>query len=114
MKKESEDKCHTICHYAKANNKYIKHYDKNKKSSYFKYWDVNSLYGWEMPQKFPVHNFEWIEETSQFNKDFTKKNYNEESDEGYFLAVDAKYPKKLYEPHNDLPFLPKRKKLTNL
>ena len=45
---------------------------------------------------------------------FHKKNYNEESDEGYFLAVDAKYPKKLYEPHNDLPFLPKRKKLTNL
>ena len=45
---------------------------------------------------------------------FHKKNYNEESDEGYFLAVDTKYPKKLYEPHNDLPFLPKRKKLTNL
>ena len=41
-----------------------------------------------MSQKLPVNNFEWIEDTSQFNKDFTK-NYNEESDEGYFLEVDV-------------------------
>ena len=27
-------------------------------------------------------NFEWIKDTSQFNEDFKKKNYNEESDEG--------------------------------
>ena len=37
-----------------------------------------------MPQKVPVNNFELIEETSQFNKDFIK-NYNEERDEGHFL-----------------------------
>ena len=37
-----------------------------------------------MSQNLSVNNFEWIEETSQFNKDFIK-NYNEESDEGYFL-----------------------------
>ena len=45
-----------------------------------------------MSQKFPVNNFEWIEHTSQFNEDFIK-NYNEESDEGYFLEVDVQYPK---------------------
>ena len=35
----------------------------------------------------PVNNFEWIEDTSQFNEDFIK-NYIEENDEVYFLEVD--------------------------
>ena len=47
-----------------------------------------------MWQKLPVNNFEWLKETSQFNKDFIK-NYNEESDEEYFLDVDVQYPEKL-------------------
>ena len=37
-----------------------------------------------------------------------KKNYNEESDEGYFLEVDVQNLEKLHELHNDLPFLSKR------
>ena len=60
-----------------------------------------------MSQKLPVNNFEWIEDTSQFNEDFTK-NYNEESDEGYFLKVDVQYSEKLLGLYNDLPFLPER------
>ena len=88
----------------------MKDYDKNKESSYLQYWDVNNLYGWVMSQKLPVNNFEWIEEASQFNEDFIK-NYNEESDEGYFLEVDVQYPEKLHELQNNLPFLPERKKI---
>ena len=63
-----------------------------------------------MLQKLPVNKFQWIEDTSQFNEDFIK-NYNEESDEGYFLEVDVQYSKKLHALHNDLPFLPERMKL---
>ena len=36
--------CHVIHRYAKANNNYMKDYDKNKEPSYLKYWDVDKLY----------------------------------------------------------------------
>ena len=81
----------------------MKVYDKNKGSSYLQYWDANNLYGWVMSQKLSVNNFEWVQDTSQFNEDFIKS-HNEESDEGYFIEVDVQYPEKLHELHNDLPF----------
>ena len=74
----------------------MKNYDKNKESSYLRYWDVNNLYGWAVLQKLPANKFEWIKDTSKFNEDFIK-NYNEERDEGYFLKVDVQYPEKLHE-----------------
>ena len=88
----------------------MKDYDKTKETSYLRYWDVNNLYGWTMSQKLPVNNFEWIKDTSQFNKDFIKK-YNEESDDGYFLGVDVQYPERLHEFHIDLLFLTERMKI---
>ena len=68
------------------------------------------LYGWATPQKLPINNFEWIQVTSHFNEDFIK-NYNEKSDEGYFLEADVQYPKTLNGVRNDLPFLPERMKI---
>ena len=95
---------HPIYRYAKANNKYMKDYDKMKELSFLQDWDVNNLYTWAILRKLTVNNFEWIKDTSQFNEDFIK-NYNVESDEGYFLEVDVQYLEKLHELHYDLPFL---------
>ena len=77
---------HAIHRYAKANNKYMKDYDKNSESSYLKYWNVNNLYGCAMLQKLPVNIFKGTEDTFPFYEDFIK-NYNEESKEVYFLEV---------------------------
>ena len=101
--------CYSIYRYAKANNKCMKDYDENKESSYLQYWDINNLYSWVMLQNLPVNNFAWIKDTSQFNRNFIK-NYNEESDKGYFFEVGVRYLEKLRKFHNDLPFLPKRVK----
>ena len=49
-------------------------------------------------------------ELPNLNKDFIK-NYNEESDKGYFFEVDVQYTEKLHKCHNDLQFLPERMKI---
>ena len=64
-------------------------------------------------QKFPVNNFEWIEDTSQFYEDFIK-NYNKESNEWYFPQLDVQYLEKSHELQNDLPFLSERMKIKNV
>ena len=99
----------SVCWYAQDNAKYMEDYDKNKQWSYIQYWNVNNLYWWAISENFPGNNVEWIEDISQFNDDFI--NYNEESDEGYFLEVDVQYLEKLYEFLNDLPFLIERMKI---
>ena len=65
----------------------------NKESSYLKYCDINNFYGWVMSQKLPVNNFEWIEDTSQFNEDFIK-NIMQKSDEVYFIEVNVQHPER--------------------
>ena len=102
--------CHAIHRHAKANNKYMKNYDKNKESPYIQYLDANNLYGWAMSQKLPVNGFKWINDVMEIGEKFIK-NYDEDSEKGYILEVDIKYPRKLHDLHSDLPFLPKRMKI---
>ena len=88
----------------------MKNDDKNTNSSYLTCLDANNLYGWAVAQKLPVNGLEWVEDLCQFKQDFIK-NYDENSDKGYFLEVDVEYPKNLFSLHSDLPFLPERKKI---
>ena len=62
--------CHAIQRYAKANDKYIKNYDKNKESSYIQYLYANSLRGWPMSEPLHVNGFEWLEDLSKIDEDF--------------------------------------------
>ena len=100
--------CQSTNRYAKANNKYMKNYNKCIESIYLMYLDANNLCGWAISQRLPINGFKWENDVSVFNEDFIK-NYDENNDVGYFLEVDIEYPKKLYDSHKDLPFLPHKK-----
>ena len=101
--------CHAIYRYAKANNKYMKNYNKDKEESFLQYLDDNNLYGWKMSQKLPASGFRWKTYMSTFTKEFIK-NCDEDSNKGYILEVDVKYPKHLHGLHENLQFLPERMK----
>ena len=102
--------CHAVHTYAKANNKDMKNYDKNKEYSFIEYLHANNLYGWAMSQKLPVDGFKWKKITFKFNENFVK-NYHENNNKGYVFEVDVKYPKKIHDLQSDLPFLPERIKI---
>ena len=57
--------CQVTHRYAKANNKYMKNYNKNIESSFTEYLDANNLSGWTMSEKLPVNGFKLV----------NKKNY---------------------------------------
>ena len=82
--------CLSIDRYAKANNKYMRNYDKNKESSHLKYWNVNNLHDWEISQKLSVNGLKWVEDLSEFNEDFIQS-YKEKINEGYFLEIDVQF-----------------------
>ena len=65
--------CHVIHRYAKANNKYMKDYNKDEEESFLEYLDANNLYGWAMSEPLPVDGFNWIKDLSKIDEDFIKK-----------------------------------------
>ena len=102
--------CQSIHRYAKANNKYMKNYNRNIPSSFLLYLDANNLYGWAMCKKLPISNFKWTDYSSKYTENFIK-NYDENSDGGSIRKVDVEFPKQLWGLYKDLPFLAERKKL---
>ena len=104
--------CHATQRYAKANNKYMKDYDRKKKSSYIQYLDANNLYGKAMTEKLPERGFRWMDDISKIDENFVK-DYNKNDNKGYILDVDVDYPNKLQNLYSDLPFLPERMVINN-
>ena len=83
-------------------------YDLNKQSTFITYLDKNNLYGWEMSEYLPYREFEWLRNVDKLDV----MSINEKSDVEYISEVDLKYPKELYELHNDYPLAPEKLTVT--
>ena len=81
---------HAMHRYAKANNKYMKDYNKDEEESFLEYLDAKNLYGWAMSGPLPVDGFDWIKDLFKMDEDFIN-NYDKGSDKGYILEVDVQY-----------------------
>ena len=95
---------------AKANNKYMKDYNKDEEKSFLQWNDANNLYGFAILEPLPVDGFEGMKDLSKIDEDFIK-NYDENSDKAYILEVHVKHPKNLHDLHSDLLFLSERMKI---
>ena len=96
--------------YGKANNKYMKKYDKKAPSKYIMYLDANNLYGWAVSQYLPTGGFIWLTENEINKTDLAK--YKEDSEKGVILEVDLEYSQELHDLHNDYPLAPEKRKVT--
>ena len=100
----------SVNRWAKANNPYMgSEFDPNEKTNYLQYLDANNLYGWAMCQPLPTRGFRWVDikpdKISKLAKCKSK---------GYLLEVDVRYPKELYNSHNNLPFMCEKMKISGV
>ena len=93
--------------YGKANNKYMKDFNKSELSKYLMYVDANNLYGWAMSQKLPVHSFKWMS-NKEIENIFNNQIVQVWNKNPCILEVDLTYPEELHDLHNDYPLCPER------
>ncbi|GFT83707.1 uncharacterized protein TNCV_2826231 [Trichonephila clavipes] len=89
--------------YGKANNKYMKGYDKSKESNYLMYLDANNLYGWAISQFLPFGGFRWGDN----DIDVTK--IPDDTVVGCIIECDLEYPEYLHNLHSDLSLAPENR-----
>ncbi|CAH3171136.1 unnamed protein product [Porites lobata] len=103
---------HISKRYAEANNKYMKNYNPNEKSTFIQYLDANNLYGWAMSQNLPTDGFKWMRNLTKdkLMEIIEKTNHSmlNRGRKGYIFEVDLEYPSKLWETHNDYPLAPEK------
>ena len=100
--------------YVEANNKYMVNYNSEKESSYLVPVDANNLYGDGMSFKLPQKGFEWctLEEIRELEEKLIS--IPDDNDIGYTIRIKGlEYPKELHDFHNDYPFFPLHKNITN-
>ena len=93
--------------YGKANNKYMKEYNKRELIKFLMYLDANNLYGWAMTQKLPVHSFKWMT-NQEIENLFNNQIVQVWEKTPCILEVDLEYPEELHDLHNDYPLCPER------
>ena len=93
--------------YGKANNKYMKEYNKKELIKFLMYLDANNLYGWAMTQKLPVHSFKWMT-NQEIENLFNNRIVQVWEKTPCILEVDLEYPEELHDLHNDYPLCPER------
>ena len=64
--------CHAMHRHAKANNNYMKDYNKDEEESFLEYLDAINLNGWTMREPLPVDGFDEIKDLSKIDEDFIK------------------------------------------
>ncbi|XP_063835691.1 uncharacterized protein LOC135084888 isoform X1 [Ostrinia nubilalis] len=102
---------HCTRRHAVANNKYLPDYDEWERDNFIMYYDANNLYGWAMSQPLPYGGFKWVKDCTVKWVKTKVLTLPVDSNVGYFLEVDLKYPKELHDSHADYPFCPEKKKV---
>ena len=93
--------------YGKANNKYMKDFNKKELIKFLMYLDANNLYGAAMSEKLPVHSFKWMTD-QEINNIFNNQIVQVWEKTPCILEVDLEYPEELHDLHNDYPLCPER------
>ena len=93
--------------YGKANNKYMKAYNKKELIKFLIYLDANNLYGRAMSEKLPVHSFKWMT-NQEIENIFNNRIVQVWEKTPCILEVDLEYPEELHDLHNDYPLCPER------
>ena len=102
--------------YVKANNKYMKTFDKTKSSNYLMYLDSNNLYGWGIFQNLQEEDFKFINipdhlkenkisDSNQQLRYYFKSEINKVN-LGAIYEVNLEYSDELTNLYKDLPLAP--------
>ena len=59
--------------HAKANNKYTRHFNPKRLSTFITYLDMNNLHGWAMSKYLPYGGFEWLKNVDEFDVMFASE-----------------------------------------